>query len=435
MNIAEMIRDAGVVGAGGAGFPTHVKVNAASPECVIANGAECEPLLRVDQQVMEFHAGSVIEGLRLVMSHTDARRGVIALKEHYEGAITALRRELSGSDDIGLHIMRSYYPAGDEQQLVYEICGRVVPTGGIPLDVGAVILNVSTLMHVAEGSRNIPVTDKYVTIGGAVRKPVTVKAPIGASMDVLLDAAGGATEKCGYIIGGPCMGRVVSDLGIPVVKTTGGIIAIPERHPLLQKKSGRMSVQLIKAVCCQCSLCTQMCPRNALGLRVEPHKAMRSLAQGVDLLNGANGLFSCCDCGICTYYACNFGLKPSRVMGLLKAETQKAGVKPRKEVYSAADRGLDMKKLPTARLIHRLGIGKYDVAAPMQERPIGTDVVRIPLKMHIGAPSKPVASVGQRVNKGDLIADIPEGALGAKVHASIGGTVTEVTDEYMEIKV
>jgi Na+-translocating ferredoxin:NAD+ oxidoreductase RnfC subunit len=435
MNTAEMIRNAGVVGAGGAGFPTHVKVNAASPDCVIANGAECEPLLRVDQQVMEFHAGAVIEGLRLVMSHTDARRGVIALKEHYEGAIAALRRELSGSNDIGLHIMRSYYPAGDEQQLVYEICGRVVPTGGIPLGVGAVILNVSTLMHTAEASRNIPVTDKYVTVGGAVRRPVTLKAPIGVSMNLLLDAAGGTTEKCGYIIGGPCMGRVVSDLDTPVVKTTGGIIAIPEGHPLLQKKSGRMSMQLIKAVCCQCSLCTQMCPRNALGLRVEPHKAMRSVAQGIDLLNGANGIFSCCDCGICTYYACNFGLKPSRVMGLLKAEMQKAGIKPRKEVHSAADRWLDMKKLPTSRLIQRLGIGKYDVAAPMDEHPIDTDAVRIPLRMHIGAPSRPAVSAGQRVSRGDLIAGIPEGALGAKAHASIGGTVTQVTGEYIEIKV
>jgi Na+-translocating ferredoxin:NAD+ oxidoreductase RnfC subunit len=122
-------------------------------------------------------------------------------------------------------------------------------------------------------------------------------------------------------------------------------------------------------------------------------------------------------------------------MGRLKSEMQRAGVKPRKEVHSAADRGLDMKKLPTARLIHRLGIGKYDVAAPMEERPIETDVVRIPLKMHIGAPSRPVAAVGRRVNRGDLIADIPEGALGAKVHASIDGTVTEVTGEYIEIKV
>ncbi|MDR1481190.1 MAG: SLBB domain-containing protein [Synergistaceae bacterium] len=429
-----MIREAGVVGAGGAGFPTHAKVNAASPEYVIANGAECEPLLRVDQQVMEFHAEDVVEGLRLVMSHTRAKRGVIALKERYKGAIAALRRELSGSAGIELHIMRSYYPAGDEQQLVYEICGRVVPTGGIPLDVGAVVSNVSTLMHVAEGSRNIPMTDKYVTVGGAVYRPATVKAPIGTSMSVLLAAAGGTTERCGYIIGGPCMGRVVSDIDIPVVKTTGGILAIPEGHPLLRIKSGRMSPQLIKAACCQCSLCTQMCPRNALGLRVEPHKAMRSLAQGIDLLNGPNGVFSCCDCGICTYYACGFGLKPSRVMELLKAGLRRAGVVPDKKVYSIPDRGLEMKRLPVSRLIHRLGVGKYDVAAPMEERPIVPDVVRIPLKMHIGAPSMPVVTAGGKVRKGDLIADIPEGALGAKVHASIGGTVAEVTGEYMEIR-
>ncbi|MDR3331448.1 MAG: SLBB domain-containing protein [Synergistaceae bacterium] len=435
MNIAEMICDAGVVGAGGAGFPTHAKINAAAPEYVIANGAECEPLLRVDQQVMEFHADEVVEGLRLIMSHTKAKLGVIALKDHYEGAIAALKRSLSGSGDIGLHVMRSCYPAGDEQQIVYEVSGRVVPTGGIPLDVGAVVSNVSTLMNVAEGSRHVPVTEKYVTVGGAVRNPATVKAPIGISMKRLLEAAGGTTGECRYIIGGPCMGSVVSDADIPVTKTTGGLIAIPEGHPLLHKKSDQINMQLIKAVCCQCSLCTQMCPRNSLGLRVEPHKAMRSLAQGVDLLNGINGVFSCCDCGICTYYACNFGLKPSKVMGRLKAGLQKAGVKPKKEVYTETDRGFDTKKLPTSRLIHRLGIGEYDVPAPFDERLVETDAVRIPLKMHIGAPSKPTVSVGQMVRKGELIADIPKGALGARVHASICGTVTDVTDEYMEIKV
>ncbi|GHS92615.1 NADH dehydrogenase [Synergistales bacterium] len=434
-SIADMVRDFGVVGAGGAGFPTHVKIDAAKPEYIIANGAECEPLLRVDQQVMEFHAYSVVEGLRLVMRHTKAARGVIALKDHYKKAIEALRRELSGSTDITLFIMRSYYPAGDEQQIVYEVTGRVVPTGGIPLDVGAVVSNVSTLMYVAGAAQNIPVTEKYVTVSGAVSRPATLKAPIGISMKKLVDAAGGTTTECDYIIGGPCMGRVVTDIDIPVIKTTGGIIAIPKGHPLLYKKSDQVNLQLIKAVCCQCSMCTQMCPRNSLGLRVEPHKAMRSLAQNVDLLDNPNGVFSCCDCGICTYCACNFGLKPSNVMALMKAGLQKAGVKPKKEVYTTVDRGIDTKKFPTSRLIHRLGISEYDVAAPMDTNLIETDRVKIPLKMHIGAPSKPVVDVGRQVKKGELIADIPEKALGAKVHASIDGKVTDVSGEYIEIKV
>jgi Na+-translocating ferredoxin:NAD+ oxidoreductase RnfC subunit len=384
---------------------------------------------------MEFHASDVAEGLRSVMKHTGAPRGVIALKGHYKKAITALQREISGDGDISLHIMKSYYPAGDEQQIVYEITGHVVPTGGIPLDVGAVVSNVSTLMQIAEAARNIPVTEKYVTVGGAVKKPVTLKAPIGTSMAELMEAAGGTTAECCYIIGGPCMGKVEFDIDIPVSKTTGGIIAIPKTHPLVRQKSDRMSLQLIKAVCCQCSLCTQMCPRNSLGLRVEPHKAMRSMAQGIDLMERPNGVFSCCDCGVCTYFACNFGLKPSKVMGQIKAGMQKAGVKPRKEVYAPVDRCLDTKKLPTSRLIYRMGISEYDVPAPMDGRLLETGRVKIPLKMHIGVPSKPVVSVGQLVKRGDLIADIPEKALGAKVHASIDGKVAGATDEYIEIRV
>ena len=102
-------------------------------------------------------------------------------------------------------------------------------------------------------------------------------------------------------------------------------------------------MQLIRSVCCQCSMCTQMCPRNALGLNVQPHKAMRTIAQGTDLLGDANGVFSCCNCGVCTYYACNFGLKPSQAMQQMKAMLAQKGVKPRKEVYTRADRSIDDK--------------------------------------------------------------------------------------------
>lgn len=124
------------------------------------------------------------------------------------------------------------------------------------------------------------------------------------------------------------MGRVVDTLDIPVTKTTGGLLAIPKDHPLLERKSPNLNLQLIMSVCCQCSMCTQMCPRNALGLNVQPHKAMRSLASGGDLLGEFNGIFSCCNCGLCTYYACNFGLKPSQVMQTLKSAIVSKGVAP-----------------------------------------------------------------------------------------------------------
>ena len=433
MDVKEMVMNAGILGAGGAGFPTHVKINCQAG-AVIVNGAECEPLLRVDQQVMELYAAEVVEGLRLVMEQTGAKEGVIALKKHYEGAVKALGAAIEPFGQLRLHLLREYYPAGDEQQIVYEVTGRVVPTGGLPLDVGAVVCNASTLLNVADAAAGKKVVEKYVTVGGAVRTPRTFKVPVGISCRELLEAAGGTAEPCRYIIGGPGRGRVGADPDVPVTKTTGGFLAFPVDHPLWKLREETLNMQLIRSVCCQCSMCTQMCPRNALGLNVQPHKAMRTIAQGTDLLGDANGVFSCCNCGVCTYYACNFGLKPSQAMQQMKAMLAQKGVKPRKEVYTRADRSIDDKKLPVKRLIARMGLERYDVDAPLSEKLLPTGQVRIMLRMGVGAPSVPVVGVGDKVRKNTLIADIAPGKLGVKMHASISGTVTAVTDSYIEIR-
>ena len=166
--------------------------------------------------------------------------------------------------------------------------------------------------------------------------------------------------------------------------------------------------------------------------RPSPHKAMRALASGNDtLLGDVNGIFSCCDCGVCTYFACNFGLKPSQAMQQAKAKLQQAGIKPVKEVKYAPDTGIDNKRLPTGRLLYRLDLKQFDVDAPMGDT-LSCDCVQIPLKMHIGGPDTPVVSVGQSVTRGQLIAE-PQG-MGAKIHASIDGTVTQVTGEFIEIR-
>jgi Na+-translocating ferredoxin:NAD+ oxidoreductase RnfC subunit len=162
---------------------------------------------------------------------------------------------------------------------------------------------------------------------------------------------------------------------------------------------------------------------------------MRSIAAGKNLLGeNSNGIFSCCDCGICTYYACNFGLKPSKVMQALKQSLAGAGIKPKKEVFAEPDGGLELKKLPVSRMIARLGIAEYDVPAPMEFEVLPVREVSIPLRMHIGAPAVPVVKEGQRVEKGMLIAEIPEKALGARIHASISGTVREITAEAVRIR-
>ena len=431
MGLIEQIRDAGVVGAGGAGFPTDRKLNCKA-EILIINGIECEPLLRTDRHVMELYAPEIVKTVRTIRDFLGAKRAVIALKEHYEDAAAALQAAVKGTK-VEIYLSEAFYPAGDEQNLVYCVTGRTVPTGGIPLDVGCVVSNVSTVLNIAQAIEGKPVTEKMVTVGGSVAKPVTVSCAIGTPLSKLLDAAGGAVGDCIYIVGGPLMGAVTDDLSQPVTKTTGGLLAIPKKHPLLAKKTvGARDAALARAVCSQCTMCTQMCPRNALGLNVQPHKAMRAFASGnQSLLGDVNGIFSCCDCGICTYYACNFGLKPSKAMQQAKAQLQAGGVKPVKEVKYETDGGIDNKRLPTGRLLLRLDLKQYDKDAPMAGF-VDTDYVKIPLKMHIGGPDRALAAVGQRVTKGQLIAE-PQG-MGANIHASIDGTVTAVTDEFIEIR-
>lgn len=430
MSIVDRVYDAGVVGAGGAGFPTHIKINCRA-EIVIANGAECEPLLRVDQHVMQKHAGEIVRGLLAVMEQTGAKKAAIATKAHYTEAVEALREAAEGTV-IVLHLMKSYYPAGDEQEIVYDLTGKVVPTGGLPLDVGAVVLNVSTLVDVARAMDGKPVTDKYLTVGGEVARPVTISAPVGAPIRSLIEAAGGATCDCTYIIGGPAMGTLTDDPETAVTKTTGGVLCIPKNHALIKYKTeSKMDVQLAKAVCCQCMMCSQLCPRNAMGLHVLPHKAMMAVAFGDStLLGNLNGIFSCCDCGICTYFACNFGLKPGRITQGLKTGLLQAGVKPKKETYGEPDKGKEGKKVPTSRLMSRMGIEGYDVPAPLAGQ-LQVSEVRIPLRMHIGMPSTPVVRPGDTVQRGQLIAE-PQG-MGAKIHASIGGTVSEVNQSFIRI--
>ena len=437
MGIVEKIRDAGVVGAGGAGFPTHVKASGKA-DIVLANGAECEPLLRVDRLMMQKYPHLVVKGLKALMETTGAQSGVICLKKKYHDAIDALERAISGEQNIRLFTMESFYPAGDEQQIVYEVTGKVVPTGGIPLDVGAVVCNVSTLINIANALDGLPVVDKVVTVGGEVGRPVTLNVPIGTPIRLLIEAAQGPTGLDGYtiIIGGPATGRLCNDWDEPVTKTTGGILVFPSDHSLIQKKTDQKEVdlKLAKAVCCQCNLCTQICPRNNLGLGVEPHKAMRAafMSNG-KLLGDYNGIFSCCDCGLCSYYACNFGLSPSRMMARMKSGLRQNGIKPEKRIKGDVSRSFENTKVPTKRLMSRMGILQYDVETPLDEQGVIVLSVRIPLNMHIGAPSIPVVKIGDRVEKGQLIAQIPEKSLGARIHASISGTVTDVSNSFIAI--
>ncbi|HEY3423401.1 MAG TPA: 4Fe-4S dicluster domain-containing protein [Negativicutes bacterium] len=430
--IVGAVKAAGVVGAGGAGFPTHIKINA-TVDTVIANGAECEPLLRADQQIMATESQKLVLGLKTVMLATGARRGYIGLKRKYEEAAANLQDTITklGEREIQLFFAPDIYPAGDEQVLVHEVTGKIVPEGGIPLHVGVVVANVETLINVANALEGKAVTDKYVTVTGAVGSPLTIKAPIGMKVQDLIDFAGGALVRPYAVIdGGPMMGKLIEP-DVTVTKTTGGIIVLPADHTLVTSKnmSWQAIVNRAKSVCCNCLACTDACPRHLLGHSLEPHRIMQAIGRGQV---GESGILSraflCSECGACDTYGCSMGLSPRRVNAELKKQLTKAGVKnPHQNKPQNVLTNREYRLIPTKRLTARLGISQYDVKAPLTTKEIVVSEVRLALAQHIGAPSQPIVKVGDQVTKGDLIAVIPEGAaVGANLHASISGKIVTV---------
>lgn len=432
MLIHDKCMQAGVVGSGGAGFPTHAKLNCKA-EIVLANCAECEPLLRIDQQVALRFADDVVNGLRFAMEACGAKEGKLCIMGKHKEAIAAL--ESACMPGIKVFILKNYFPAGDEQQLVCDATGRIVPVGGLPLDVGVVVQNCSTLRNITRAQMDIPVTHKHLTVIGEVETPMTIEAPLGMSFRDCIRLAGGPENEDNYglIIGGPMMGFTEKNWDNVVTKTTPGIIVLPKNHPHLMRKDAPQAFnhKMARTVCAQCMMCTQLCPRNQLGLNVKPHLATRAAAYGKKYED--NGLFSCSNCGVCSYFACPFGLSPSAISTEAKVTMAGSGRKPEKVQPQEAMPSREFSKVPVKRLIARLGLTKYDVAAPFYEEPIYPDQVRIPLRMHIGAPCEPVVSVDDVVNVGQVIAQPSQGKLGVNIHASISGTVQSIDSSYIVI--
>lgn len=439
MDILQAIRDAGVVGAGGAGFPTHVKL-AAHAERVLLNGAECEPLLRVDQLTMQHQAAKAVRGLLLAMEAARAPEGVIATKTHYHEAVNALQSAIAGHPNLRLHLMESYYPSGDEKNVIFEITGQVVPTGKLPIDAGCVVINVGTALNIADAVEGVPVTEKTLTLTGDVPNPMTVTVPVGVTMRETLRLSGFTGSETDYalLVGGPCMGYLEENWDAPITKTTGGLIPLRRNHQQITRRmlTVEQQAKLARAICCQCNRCTQICPRHAMGLPVEPHKAMRAIATGhADLLGNAAGVLACSSCGLCTNFGCEMGLTPSIIMTMLKGELLKAGVKPTPETDITPEAWIALKEVPVRRLIARMNLTGFDRPAPLSERTVKPARVTLPLRQHVGKPAEPLVRAGDRVRKGQLIAAIPEKSLGAAIHASIDGTVQAVTADAITITI
>ena len=309
------IRAAGVIGAGGAGFPTYQKLDA-KVDWIIANGAECEPLLQKDREVMRRDAIDMLRGLELMRELTGASHVTVAVKRKNEDIIDQFADEIAARE-FETFIYEDVYPAGDEYVLVYEITGRQIPPGGIPLQVGCVVDNVETIVNAVRAVEGAPVVDKYVSVCGAVVHPLTTVVPVGTSMADCIELAGGATvDRPAALTGGVMMGGTTDDFSIPVSKVVGGIIVLPDDHYLYRRKTQSQATytRIGHGQCDQCSLCTELCPRYILGYPIEPHMVMRTLLMtGSAKERGSLWAQYCCECNVCSLIACPEQLDPARI--------------------------------------------------------------------------------------------------------------------------
>ena len=436
--LSEIMRTAGVVGAGGAGFPSYAKLNQAA-DTIILNCAECEPLLKLHRQVLARYADEIMMTLQEIADTLDAEQVIIAVKPAYEEAVNAVKANLEKYKKVKIGYLPEIYPAGDEVVTIYETTGRVVNPGALPITVGCIVYNVETIYNVYRAwKENAPVTHKFITIAGEVKNPCTFYAPLGVTYGELIKLAGGYTcDDPALIAGGPMTGMMTTENAV-VTKTSNAVLVMTKNAYIVQKRITPITISTKRAMaaCCQCRMCTDLCSRNLLGHPVEPHKIMRAAASGVTSDSAAFlGTFSCSSCGLCEMYACGQNLNPRSIIAEIKGGLRKNGITPPRGVSAEpVNSTREFRKVPMSRLIARLGLAKYDLPAPIVDVKIPAKKVQIMLGQGIGAPSSATVKVGDTVNAGDALGVFTPDKLGTSVHSPINGKVTEVTDRYVAVK-
>ena len=289
--IIPAIKNAGICGLGGASFPTHVKLSI-KPEqkcdCIIANGAECETHLTCDHRLMLENPVRVVDGLRAAMRAINVKEGIIAIEDNKPDAIEAMRKACQGREGVRVQVLKTKYPQGGEKQLIEAVTGRQVPSGGLPIQAGVIVMNVATCAAVADAVIDgKPLVERIVTVTGAVREPANLRLRIGTITEDIIGECGGFSGDVGKVIfGGAMTGMCAPNTSIPIAKATGGILVLD--------KQDAASVE--EGPCLRCGKCVEVCP---IGL----HPLKIKIAADADRIDECKQLhvLDCTLCGSCSF--------------------------------------------------------------------------------------------------------------------------------------
>lgn len=430
-DLKQLLKDNGVVGAGGAGFPSYCKL-AEGADTLLINAVECEPLLYTSYTLMQERIRDIIIGMRSVMEYANIPRGLLAVKDY-----RAKKLGYSDGQELAPGVFIKYipnvYPMGDEINLIYTATGRVVPPGQLPITRGVIVFNTETIYNIGLVVQfNQPVTKTYLTISGDTDKAYCVKVPVGMKISEVLKIMNVQVPDTHVVIdGGPSMGTVVNLATDVVKKPCSGLLILPKTIPAVANKlrTKEDNFRRASSVCCQCNRCTDLCPRHLLGYPLEPHKMVRSTLSAAmadpELIKTAT---MCCGCDICSTLACCQEISPMQIIkeykGILAKNRMKYVADPNEQFTPSPDR--EARMVSAGKWKEVLGVAKYDKFPPIYvEEKLKATEVFVPMSQHIGAPAIPIVAVGDVVEENQMIAKAAEG-LSVPHFAPISGRVTYV---------